>query len=600
MPFFEQIALWVTHHRTSLIFGLIWTFATAIAAIYVRPAVRQGAAPTSQEAQRSLTNLIVKRRGVGAPQFVAALISLALFLTCYIAMTLVWEDFAYYDDSAFTLVTLKGHNLPPEISPEDGRFLPLAFQEFNLVRHFTDTITGYHILTIVQLLTFCWILLILDDQLVFTIRVILLIIALLTPSILMSFYDLLMAERDVLFFLAFFALFVKRFEQTRSTGWAVAAVVCAQIMIYTKETVFVLLLGFAASRLILRCRNMTLLAGKYDQDRGRQKRLDLCIIFLALLFVILYLGFVGNTDLHYAASARLPRADIVLGYTRIDLLPWLLLATVLGRSYLILRRQVAPSLLWDGLAIGGVAYFLVHLYLSIFGVYYLAPIDVIAVLYIGRIIVLSWQKIRPWGRMAATLLTFLVLFQDLAVSGYVLFERKNVIHAKTEIASIIKKQYRSSTGNSFRLFFPFAEPYVLMEFAAYLSHVGVPVEGTSEEVSSTTDVVLAESNRSRAGYALPGDAEDGPCRKWKKIMCHVIGEPIPGDLVVLLPDDVASLAEASAFRTRGQLLFIYEPRPCIPGWLHWIFDNLHVAAQGRYRYDALPDRWMNASVIKWK
>ena len=72
----------------------------------------------------------------------------------------------------------------------------------------------------------------------------------------MSFGALILAERNVLFFLARLVLSVKRFEQTRSTAWAVTAVVCAQSMIYFKETAFLLLWGFAVGRLILRCRNI--------------------------------------------------------------------------------------------------------------------------------------------------------------------------------------------------------------------------------------------------------------------------------------------------------------------------------------------------------
>src|SRR5271155_4559896 len=92
----------------------------------------------------------------------------------------------------------------------------------------------------------------------------------------------------------------------------------------------------------------------------------------------------------YVDSSRLPRADVVLGYIRVDILPWLFVAVVLARSYLILRHRVAPLLLWDGLAFGGVALFLCYLFFSIFSVYFTGPVDLIAVFYIGRLAVLSW------------------------------------------------------------------------------------------------------------------------------------------------------------------------------------------------------------------
>ena len=105
-------------------------------------------------------------------------------------------------------------------------------------------------LSIVQLLIFSCILLILDTELCITARAALAILVLLTPSVLSSFSGLNYPERNVLFFFACLVLSVKRFEQTQAIAWAVAAAVSAQIMIYYKETAGLLLLGFAAGRLI--------------------------------------------------------------------------------------------------------------------------------------------------------------------------------------------------------------------------------------------------------------------------------------------------------------------------------------------------------------
>ena len=51
----------------------------------------------------------------------------------------------------FTLITLKGHDITPPIWNGEGRFFPLGHQEFNLIRHFTNTVFGYHVLPIIQL-----------------------------------------------------------------------------------------------------------------------------------------------------------------------------------------------------------------------------------------------------------------------------------------------------------------------------------------------------------------------------------------------------------------------------------------------------------------
>ena len=130
------------------------------------------------------------------------------------------------------------------------------------------------------------------------------------------------------------------------------------------------------------------------------------------------------------------------------------MAFVLGRIYLILRSSVRPLLLWDGLALGGVTCFAAYLYLSMFSTYYLAPVDLIAVLYIGRFTVLSWKNIQPWGRTVALFLAVIVLLQDLAGSAFAVFERKNYISAREEMASVIEAQYRNRAADALKLFLP--------------------------------------------------------------------------------------------------------------------------------------------------
>jgi hypothetical protein len=456
----------------------------------------------------------------------------------------------------------------PWMDPPGGRFTPLAFREFDLTRFFTDTNIGYHVLPIVQLLILFFILLMLDAELSVTARAALAMLAFLSPSIINSFSGLLLQERDVLFFLGSLLLSVKRFEQTRSVAWAVAAVVSAQIMIYCKEPAFLLLLGFAMGRLILRCRDSHHRGWDYHRLWDKESLLDLGLAFLAVLFLLVYVYRIGiHPGSNYATDARVPWPELPLGYLSVDPLAWLFMAVVLGRIYLILRRRVAPSLLWDGLALGGVAYFLAYLYLSIFTVYYLAPVDLIAVLYVGRFVVLSWKRMHSPGKMAAMLLAFIILVEDVLVSAFVVFERKKVIHAKAELASIVKTQYWSGAGHDLRLFFPFAALFAVVDFANYLVyHRGVPVE-RMDGASGPNGVILA----TRAV------AKDGPCGM--SFWCRAVkAGPAPGDLVIMLPDDEASLAKASVYREPQDLLFSYEPRPPIPDWLQSLFASLHPCA----------------------
>jgi hypothetical protein len=514
---------------------------------------------------------------------------LSLFLASYIALILVWEDFALSDNELFTLGTLQGHNIPLPIWA--GRFWPLGHQEFNLIRHFTTSITGYHIFPIIEFVIFSWvILLILDDKPIsFGARASLLIIVALSPAILISFSGLVFPERNLLLFLACFVLSVKRFEVTLATTWAIAAVICAQILLYFKEPAFALLFVFAASRLILRC---GMVAGwRFDQLWVRESRLDLGLICLSVLFLVLYFGFVGFGEMAYARLRRVPFVDVLLGYTRWDFGPWLLVAALVGRIYLMLRHRSAPCLLWDGLAFGAVGYLLAYVYLGIFSHYYLAPVDLITILYIGRIAVLSWRKIGRGSKIAIAALGSIILFQDALGSTFSVFVSKDIIHAEADIVSAVRAQFERRIQNDIRLFFPFAHAWEIMEFGAYLNYRGVPVDGATDDAPPFLDKVrLAKSTKGSSAYDDERTNQDGLCSPFRRIRCELVSGPAPGDLVIVLPTDIASRLQVSMYRDKGKLLLHSKPLLPIQNWLHYLFECMN----GQF-----PDRWMDASVTKW-
>ena len=557
-----------------------WLVLTAAAVSGSTWIIGRPASPGEQ--RRDERHLIPVWPRVATPAGIVALGILVVFIMSYIAIILVWEDFAYGDNSFFTRFTLKGRDIPPPIWG-GGRFFPLGLQEFNLIRHFTDSAIGYHVLPIAELLVFVSILLVLNDELGIAARVALAILALLTPSILISFGGLIFPERNELVFLAGLILCVKRFEESESTRWAAGAVLCAQLMVYNKETAFLLLLGFAGARLLFRCRSGRLAVWDYDRLRDRLARLDWSLVAVAILFLLYYFGAAGlHPNVNYTVAGRQPFVVILLRYTKHDVLVWLLVVVAAGRIYLILRRRAASLPLWDGLAIGGVACFLAYLYLRIYQPWYLAPVDLIAVLYAGRFAVLSLGRTRLWRKSIILTLVFIVVFQNVVFSAVSIFERKNAIYGKVEIARVVGEQYRMRTAHPLRLFFPFADPYWIMEFAAYLSYRGIPVEGANGADAGPERAVLA-------GRAV---AKDGPCMDYFTIIrCLAADRPAPGDLVIVLPDDGASRAQASPYRARGEL-FSYEP---VPGFRHALVADL-----AGYLRITIPDRWMDGSVAIWQ
>ena len=191
------------------------------------------------------------------------------------------------------------------------------------------------------------------------------------------------------------------------------------------------------------------------------------------------------------------------------------------------------------------------------------------------------------------MLAIAVLLQDGWFSAFAIFERKNDIRAKAEIASVVGTRYQNGAANGQRLFFPFASPYVIKEFGTYLDYRGVPVEGAGDGVAGRNSVILATK-------AL---AKDGPCFGGEGVICRAVSGPAYGDLVIVLPDDEASFAEAEVYRKQGKLLLFYKPYPRIPHWAYSIAANLVggiTIAAFRYTHSKLSNRWMDGSVTVWE
>jgi hypothetical protein len=328
--------------------------------------------------------------------------------------------------------------------------------------------------------------------------------------------------------------------------------------------------------------------------------LDWFLAFLGVIFFLYYLAVMyPRWGMQYASKMQIPRIEVFLAYLKVDLLAWLLIAVVLGRVYLILRQKVRPWPFWDGLALGGAAYFVAYLYLGLFAQYYSAPVDAVATIYICRVAILSMRKMRAWGKVATLALLFACLFQGISLSGVYLYQRKNVIHAKAEAAQVIEARYWSREGAAPRLFFPSACPFAIMGFASYLNYQGIPIEGLPVEPAGLRPVSLV-------GRAVTAD---GPCVEYRSLICRASGDngPERGDLVVVLPDDEASFADIAPYRTHGELLFSYAPRPRMPQWLYPIVNCFRIASPRAPAasipmiwHRRLPDRWLDASVAAWR
>jgi hypothetical protein len=557
------------------LFWPTWCIITATVAILAACLFREAANPLIRETSRTRAPLLNWTPNITSPSTI-----FGLFLICYIVAILFCEDFVGYDDAQFTRYTIIGHNIPPPIWQSAGRFWPLGLQEFNLIGHFTKTVAGYHIFPIAQLVLLSCLLLILDSSLSVASRAALTAFALICPSVVTSFTALVFPERNVLFWLVSLAFFAKRFEETRSPRWAIAAIISAQVMLYYKEPAFLLLLGFAATRLALRGKIADHGGWKVNQFRDKESILDLCFFGLAVLYLVYYAVMMyPHPNMHYAVAHAHPLLYVAAFYIKVDLLAWVLVVVVIARLYRVFVRGAEPQLFWDALACGGVAYFGAYIYLRQAFFNYLAPVDLIGVLCLGHFLFSSWGRMRRGYRTASFILIGVILYQNLAVSTSITAERKYVIHEKADVARLILKLYNRDPQRILRLYFPFTSPWVLMEFAAYLSYRGVPVEGAGGETAGHKNVVIVSKRV----------AEDGPCVNYQAIICHADDAVDHGDLVIVLPDDKVLHGDARYYIESGEPLISRGSWPPTPKWSflsYWI-PYVPVSSSG------------NTSVILW-
>lgn len=573
----------IWHERIAL-FWPIWMTITALGIMMVLWVI-------PRRAKGQLDRIKSAPRKAWSRADILALGILFLFLGCYCGGILKWEDFTYYDNSHFTNGTLIGHNIPIQVSPEEGRFWPLGHQEFNLLRRTSSSITGYHALRIAQLLCVCTMLLFLEEESHLRTRIALILLLLITPSILISFSGLIYPEANLLFWLVLLAWSVKCFEQSQSVGWAVIAVISVQFLLFYKETAFLFLLGFALGRLFLRCWKMDVAGLDLKRLKEAESLLDICLAFMVVPFLLYYVAAMFPVfGMGYSNESKIPLAGVITTYLELDVLAWILVAVVLAKLFLILRRRATPSLLWDGLALGGVSYFSGYICLHMVSSYYLAPVDLIAVVYVGQIALLSLDKVSLKTRLCSLVVCCLVLLQDVSLSAFRMYERKNVIHAKAEMGQVIKQQYQNDPQSVKRLFFPFARPFYILEFASYLNYIGVPIEEKSLSTAGTSGGVLL------AGKTIQSE---GPCG-YRAFVCHPAKSPDRGDLVVVFPDDLTTVDESKMYREAGpSLLFFYSSFPPIPDWMRPIVSHLHVVSP-IFSRSQLPDSWLDASISVWK
>jgi hypothetical protein len=542
-------------------------------------------APVLSERQKSSRSLKLPSRITLIDRI--SVIALLLFVTGYIALIFYKEDFAYYDDDMLTDFSLRGHNFPPPIWPSLGRFYPLADQEFNLLRFITRSPVGYHSFVVVQLLVLLGVLFVALKAFKLRYRTLILIAVMLAPSFVIPFTGFVYPERNVLFWLALMVLCLQGYSKTKARTYFVGCLVATQFVLYYKETVVLLVVAYAAARLLLQVRGTRLAGLNAWRNFARENALSLGMLAVSGIYVALFAAVVlPQRSFSYVTENQQALSSVFLAYLQVDCLPLILFVVVSIRVWRFAFSDGHLDPLWDPLAVGVLAYCAGILAVRLNSGYYLAPADFIAVLYLATMAAV-WlsrpTKIRL--SVVAVALAF-ILLQETAYSSFRMIERKNLITTKRELAEFLKSYQATANSTSLELFFPYSSGYHLMGLSSYFRYRGVRLAGEDAAPVSGPRMVIEGS----------GQFDGNRCVGYREYACVREESAGPGTLIIVLPDDNASMGDVESIAKKSVLLLALSPCAASTGAGSKL--RLLHAISVDFSMRALPEHWLQLHVFR--
>lgn len=565
-------------------FLLIWSFLLVFTVVAGLLANRQH--PLFPETSREkLTRESLKRKW-GLPfQDAIALIIFALFTAFYIALIFYKEDFAYYDNDQLTDFSVQGKPYPPPIWWALGRYFPLGFQEFNALAWVTRSPTGFHFFSVMQLLIVLLAINTLLKEYAAGYRVLVLIAVMVTPGFAISFTGLIYTERNVLFWLALLILCLSSYFKTRASVYFIGCLVATHFVLYYKETAIILVVGYVVVQLLWESYSHWR-TGVSWTEFARRNSLPFGMLVLSGIYAALFLlTMFPRGALPYVSGLQQSLRAVVVTYLQTDWLLFLLIG-LFGFHFLrfvFSNRELDP--LWESLAAGALAYAFTILALGLVSGYYMAPVDLIAILYAARIL-LAWLVKPTKLRIAVAIATFAcILVHDVAYSTFRITERKSLIALKAELADFLNNYPGDPDG--IHLFLPYASQFRAMGLSSYLRYRGFEMTGYNLAGNGTGRRIFVEG-----GNAFPHNR----CIEYRDYVCVHADRPRDGALIVVLPDDVVSTDDVATIGKDSRLLMSANPCPFCTKENSW-FRMLHAISPEFYNIK-LPGHYLQLHVFQ--
>ncbi len=470
-----------------------------------------------------------------------------VFVGIYIYLILYQEDFAYHDNSQFTSASLQGKFFDMPIWKDAGRFWPLGLQEYNIISLFSKTIFAYHLFSIIQLLITIVSIFFILEKINLTYKLSIIVLIMLTPSFVISFFGLIFPERNLIFWLAIFILCYQKFLHSKATIYFCGVLIATQFLLYYKEPIFLLIISFAFIRLIL---ILSIHKSAYNFAQFltfiKSNWLDFSLLILSIIFFLQYLTITKDkvTSPYVSDGKNLKWLSTFFDYTSINLILGTFLVVFLIRILFLFLRKKSPDLIWDCLAIANLIYFCAYLKLNIFSWYYLALVDFFAILYLARLTYfLFLSKRQKYQIVVVIILITAILLQNIHYSAYAILSRKKSIDSKVEISKFIENYLNNSNkSENINLLFPANSGYEVMEFSAFLNYKKFNVLIDSKPSKKKKNLLIMNITEQNT---------DNLCVSFRQFNCYNNDNPKLNDLIIFMPNGVmvfdAKLKENDSF-----------------------------------------------------
>jgi hypothetical protein len=347
------------------------------------------------------------------------------FLFLYALAIIVGANFSVIDDHILLSTLLSGGKWRLYIFPELGRFFPLNGYEYNILSNISVSPSFFYSYNAVQFIIFCFLMYKLLLDLLggkWKLTSILVILAFIfTPGFTTAWFRLFVGERNVIFFLTVFIFTFLRFQSHQKIGYAIVGFVSANIALYYKEPVFLLIGGLGFFHLVFGWRNLNI----------KQKVFDVSLLFSALVFVLFYLFVVyfkrgGVLYGEFDINPLIAFIKNAFNYTLNDpFIILLLFPLYFYRIYLFIKRRELHYV-FDSLLLVSVIYSLVFFLLNMFTYYYLLPVYAFAI----PSVLYFWVNQKLYRQVLFKILLattgFFLLFSSLPTAIHFISHYKNV------------------------------------------------------------------------------------------------------------------------------------------------------------------------------